>query len=256
RPVIDAMVRLAALTPPALAPYVPDVMLVAIDPASRGALPEWPWPRARYGAVAQALFDAGAAAVAFDIDLSTPRVPADDAAFAATIAAHRNVALAALRQRQQVEGVGELEVVSWPAQLFTQAGARPGHVVVPLDSDGVVRNARGASELGGERIPSLPAVALDLVGVPLADAKRELHRIDFRRASPPIPTLSILDVLEGRFDAADVAGRTVLIGATAAEFQDLWTTPLGPALPGMWVQAVEYRTLAAAARGARTLEPA
>src|SRR5262245_60192526 len=256
RPVVDAMVRLAALTPPAVSSGVPDVMLVAIDPASLRALPEWPWPRARYGAVARPLSDAVPEAVAFDIDLSTARDPADDAAFAATIANHRNVALAALRQRQQVDGVGELEVVSWPAQVFTKAGAKPGHVVVPLDSDGVVRNPRGASELGGERIPSLPAVALDLVGVPLAATKQELHRIDFRRSEPPIPKLSILDVLEGRFDPADVAGRVVLIGATAAEFQDLWTTPLGPARPGMWVQAVEYRTLAAAALGARTLEPA
>jgi len=256
RPVLDAMVRIAALAPPAPAADVPDVTLVAIDPASLRALPEWPWPRARYGALTNTLFETGAVAVAFDIDLSTPRDAADDAAFAAAVAAHGKVALAALRQRQQVEGVGELEVVSWPAQVFTQAGARPGHVVVPIDSDGVVRHARGASELGGRRIPSLPAVMLELAGLPLPAAKLDTHSIDFRRAAPAIPVLSVLDVLDGRFDAADVAGRVVLIGATAAEFQDLWTTPSGPARPGMWVQAVEYRTLAAAARGERTLEPA
>src|SRR5688572_7115004 len=77
RPVVDAMVRLATLAPPALAKDVPDVALVAIDPASLRALPGWPWPRARYGAVTTALFEAGAVAVAFDIDLSTPREPAD-----------------------------------------------------------------------------------------------------------------------------------------------------------------------------------
>jgi len=247
-------VRAETHVPPALAPDVPDVTLVAIDPASLRALPEWPWPRARYGAVATALFEAGAAAVAFDIDLSTPREASDDAVFAGAIAAHGQVALAALRQRQQVDGVGELEVVSWPAEVFTRSGARPGHVVVPLDSDGVVREARGTSDLGGERTPSLPAVLLELVGVPLSPSMRGTHRIDFRRATPPVPRLSILDVLEGRFDPAAVAGRVLLIGATAAEFQDLWTTPVGPARPGMWVQAIEYRTLAAAARGAPTLK--
>ncbi len=68
--------------------------------------------------------------------------------------------------------------------------------------------------------------------------------------------LSIADVLERRFDPREVDGRVILVGATAAEFQDLWTTPLGPARPGVWVQAVEYRTLAAASRGERTLAAA
>jgi putative nucleotidyltransferase with HDIG domain len=255
RPVGDAMLRLAQPAPPALAPGVPDVALVAIDPASLRAFPEWPWPRARYGELVRTLYAAGAAALAFDVDLSTPREPADDAAFAAAIAAHGKVALAALRQRQLVEGVGELEVVSRPAEAFVEAGARAGHVVVPLDSDGVVRRARAVTELGGERVPSLPAVALALVGVAAPDAPGA-HPIDWRRAEPEIPQLSLLDVLEGRFERNAVAGRVVLIGATAAEFQDLWTTPLGPARPGMWIQAVEYRTLAAASRGERTLAAA
>ena len=70
--------------------------------------------------------------------------------------------------------------------------------MVPIDSDGVVRHARGASELGGERIPSLPAVALELAGVAARPAsQRGTHLIDFRRAAPPVPDLSILDVLEG-----------------------------------------------------------
>jgi CHASE2 domain-containing sensor protein len=256
RPVSDAMLRLARRSPPPLAPDVPDVALVAIDPASLRALPEWPWPRARYGELTRRLFGAGAVAVAFDIDLSTPRDPADDAAFAAAIAAHGKVALAALRQRQAVEGVGELEVVSWPAEAFLRAGARPGHVVVRLDPDGVVRHARGVAALGGEPTPSLPAAALQLAGVRLEASQAETHAIDFRRADPPPPHLSVLDVLEGRFDAAAVAGRVVFVGATAAEFQDLWNTPLGPARPGMWIQALEYRTLAAAARGAQPLAAA
>ena len=41
-----------------------------------------------------------------------------------------------------------------------------------------------------------------------------------------------------------------MLGATAAEFQDLWSTPLGPARPGVWIQAIAYRTLAAEQRRA------
>jgi CHASE2 domain-containing sensor protein len=59
--------------------------------------------------------------------------------------------------------------------------------------------------------------------------------IDYRRADPPVRRRSIIDVIdviEGRSDPREVAGRVVFIGATSGEFQDRWTPPLGPAIPG------------------------
>ena len=53
--------------------------------------------------------------------------------------------------------------------------------------------------------------------------------IDYRRADPPVRRISII---EGRSDPREVAGRVVFIGATSGEFQDRWTPPLGPAIPG------------------------
>jgi len=256
RPVADAALRSASAWPPAALAQLPDVTIVAIDPRSLRAFPEWPWSRARYAEAAQRLFAAGARVVAFDVDLSTPRDAEGDAAFAAAIRENPRVVLAALRQRQDVAGVGELEVVSWPAARFLEAGARPGHVVVPLDADGVVRSANAASELGGERVASLPAAALELLGAPAGDPTAIRHRIDFRRAQPSVPMLSFADVIEDRIDPADVSGRAVFVGATAAEFQDLWTTPIGAARPGVWVQAIEYRTLAAQAEGVAGLRAA
>ncbi len=253
RPVADAAIRFASARPSAPASEVPDVTIVAIDPRSLRAFPEWPWSRERYAVAATRLFEAGARAVAFDVDLSTPRAAAGDEALAAAIRTHGNVVLAALRQRQSVAGVGELEIVNWPAERFLAAGARAGHVVVPLDSDGVVRHANEVVELGGERVASLPATVLELLGSPLATDRQGRHRIDFRRSLPEVPVLSFADVIEDRIDSGLVAGRVVFVGATAAEFQDLWTTPVGAARPGVWVQAIEYRTLAASAHGARAL---
>ncbi|HEU4431084.1 MAG TPA: CHASE2 domain-containing protein [Myxococcota bacterium] len=255
RPVADAALRSTSAWPPAAPARIPDVTIVAIDPRSLRAFPEWPWSRARYAEAAQRLFAAGARVVAFDVDLSTPRDAEGDAAFAAAIHENPRVVLAALRQRQDVAGVGELEVVSWPAPAFLGAGARPGHVVVPLDADGVVRSANASSELGGERVASLPAAVLELLGTPI-DSAQSRHRIDFRRAQPSVPTLSFADVIEDRIDPAEVSGRVVFVGATAAEFQDLWTTPVGAARPGVWVQAIEYRTLAARAEGGAGLRAA
>ena len=42
-----------------------------------------------------------------------------------------------------------------------------------------------------------------------------------------------------------VAGRIVFIGGTASRFQDMWTTPLGPNQPGLYIQALAARTLLA-----------
>jgi len=256
RPVADAALRLASGWPPPAADQTPDVTIVAIDPRSLRAFPEWPWSRRLYADAAQRLFAAGARVVAFDVDLSTPRDAEGDGAFAEVIREHPNVVLAALRQRQQIEGVGELEVVSWPAQRFLEAGARPGHVVVPLDRDGVVRSANAVSELAGERVPSLPAATLELLGISARGSLPNRHRIDFRRALPSVPVLSFADLIEDRVDPAELRGRAVFVGATAAEFQDLWTTPLGAARLGVWVQAIEYRTLAARASGGAALQPA
>jgi HD-GYP domain-containing protein (c-di-GMP phosphodiesterase class II) len=116
---------------------------------------------------------------------------------------------------------------------------------MPVEPDGVVRFAPRASRIAGRETPSLAAAALATVlGSPPPAADTPL-RVDWRRASPAVRTIPLVDVLDGRFDPALVAGRVVMIGATAAEFQDLWSTPLGPARPGVWIQAIAYRTLAA-----------
>ena len=153
-------------------------MIVEIDPRSLRAFPEWPWSRARYAELTSKLFAAGARVVAFDIDLSTPRDAAGDAAFSEAIRAGGPVVLAALRQRQDVQGVGALEIVNWPVAEFAAAGAHVGHVVVPIDSDGVVRRAYGAAELGGSRVRV--AVAHRAAG---SSAPRRRPRCSSRTAS-------------------------------------------------------------------------
>ena len=55
----------------------------------------------------------------------------------------------------------------------------------------------------------------------------------------------VVRVIQGRFDPGAVAGRIVFIGGTASRFQDVWTTPLGPNQPGLYIQALAARTLLA-----------
>jgi HD-GYP domain-containing protein (c-di-GMP phosphodiesterase class II)/CHASE2 domain-containing sensor protein len=258
RPVADALVQVATLRPPpspAGAPAgAPDVALVALDPPSLRAYPDWPWPRGRYAVLIERLESAGAKAIAFDIDFSTPRDPAGDLAFARAMEASGRVVLATFRQVQPLEA-GELEIASVPIPALREAAAALGSVVMPLDPDGLMRRAPRREPIAGIARPSLAESALDVAtGRPAAAGLPDpFVRIDYRRALPPVPQLSAADVLESRFDPRDVAGRVVLVGATAVEFQDTWATPVGLARPGVWVQALLLRTLTAERSGASVL---
>jgi putative nucleotidyltransferase with HDIG domain len=248
-----AVVARAALPPAAQ----PDVAIVALDPQSLRAFPAWPWPRRLYARAIEQLEAAGARAIAFDIDLSTPRDAADDAELARAMQRSGRVVLATFRQLQPLPGGGELEIANLPFAALAERAAALGSVLMPVEPDGVVRFAPRTSAIGGRDTESLASAALRVAtgsGVgPVAAAER--LRLDYRRVAG-IPELPIVDVIEGRFDPAQVAGRAVLIGATAAEFQDLWNTPLAPARPGVWIQAVAYRTLAAERSGAAVLRKA
>ncbi len=256
RPVADAALALAARRPPTPPASAPGVAVVAIDPQSLRALPEWPWPRRFYADAVTRLDAAGAVAIAFDVDFSTPRDPADDAAFAAAVAASGRVVLASFRQFQDLGGA-ELEIASLPIPRLARGAAAIGSVMVPVDADGVVRRSPRAIDVAGAPTVSLAEAALD---VATAQASRprvgETFAIDYRRQRPAIPLLSMSDVLDGRFDPRDVAGRVVMVGATAAELQDLWPTPLDPAAPGVLIQAVAFRTLAAERAGEPVLRRA
>ncbi len=256
RRVHDAFIRLTPSSLPTVPSALPDVAVVAIDPRSLRASESWPWRRSTHARAVDALIEAGARAIAFDIDFSSPSTPEEDARLAERLRAGGRVVLATFSQTQRLEGGAELEIVNRPIPRLEQAADGLGSVLVPIDPDGVVRHAPRASEIGGIAIPSLARSTL-AVAAPATlrgriDEARRAHdatRIDYRRHWPAIPTVAYIDLIEGRFDPADLAGRAVFIGATAAEFQDLWPTPPDPALPGVMIQAIAYRTAAAEAMG-------
>lgn len=256
RRIHDTFIRIAANNTPAPASELPDVAVVAIDPRSLRASDAWPWSRSVHAQAVERLDAAGARTIAFDIDFSSESTTSEDERFAEAIRTSGHVVLATFSQVQSLEGGAELEIVNRPVPAFESSAAALGSVLVPIDSDGVVRNVPRASSIGGESIPSLARAALDVAApdwlrdrVDRAGAAGSGTIVDFRRVFPRIPTVAYIDLIEGRFDREKIAGRTVFIGATAAEFQDLWATPAEPALPGVMIQAIAYRTAAAEAMG-------
>ncbi len=252
----DALIRFAPNVFDAPLTELPDVAVIAIDPRSLRSYGDWPWPRSRHAEAVDRLLAAGVRAIAFDIDFSSVSDPVEDALFAASMRQQGRVVLATFSQIQGVTAGAELEIVNRPIPVLAEAAAGLGSVLVPIDLDGLVRHAPRTSAIGGERIPSLARATMIVAAhrdqrewIDAAQTGSDSTLVDFRRAFPEIPTLSYVDLLDGRFDASVLRDRVVFIGVTAAEFQDLWATPVAPALPGVMIQAIAYRTAVAEALG-------
>jgi adenylate cyclase len=202
-----------------------DVVLVQIDNATfqeltrLGLQAEFPFPRRYDAQVIDRISQAGARAIALDIEFSHATDERDDLAlFGALSRARGHTVLAAT----QIGRNGETEVLGG-AQNAREAGARVAAAILTTDSDGAVRRfdysfsgllslAVAAAEImGGRRIaPSL----FDGGTLP----------IDF--AGPPgtLRAISFAKVLQGQFSPALFRGKLVVIGASAPVLQDVHHT--------------------------------
>ncbi|MCP4040613.1 MAG: CHASE2 domain-containing protein [Gammaproteobacteria bacterium] len=129
------------------APAPPDnIVIVAIDEASMQEFGiQWPWPRKRHADLVQALAEAGAAVIAFDVLFVEPMDKESVRHFAQTIMEAGNVILA--EDHEVVEEKQyrfETSVRSLP--LLREAAKSTGLVSIYQDADGFVRRVFLRSE--------------------------------------------------------------------------------------------------------------
>ncbi len=211
-----------------------DIVLVEIDSRSLTSLGVWPWPRTHHAEVVRRLVAASAQRIAFDVDFSATSTAAADARFEQALArSGGRVILPVFRRPDQGADAGGL---ASPLPRFADH-VQLAHINVAPDADGRVRRitpvARGAD--------SLPSLALLLAEPPPASTREGY--IDFGIRPNTVPRLSFVDVLHGEFDPAQVAGRRVLIGATALELGDRHAVPRWQIMPGAMVQILAAETL-------------
>ncbi|WP_174291143.1 putative bifunctional diguanylate cyclase/phosphodiesterase [Sphingomonas bacterium] len=212
------------------------LVIVEMDAASTGSIASWPWPRSNYAAVVDQLHRAGAASIVFDVDFSSAGDQAGDQAMAAAIArADGLVALPTFGQQARAADRRNLDAL--PLPLFRSHAALASVSIAP-DDDGLVRHAPLGTVTADTPRPSLSAYLAHRSG--RAD---EQFPIDFATVPDGIPRLSFVAVRDGRFDAALVRGRGVVIGATAIEMGDRYATPRWSNLPGVVIQALAAETL-------------
>jgi adenylate cyclase len=222
-------------------------VIVGIDQKSYQALlarhgPLSAWPRTLYAQALDALRPAGPRVVAFAIFFDAARP--EDEALAEAMRRAGNVVVPVVAQGPKAfdprPGVAqEFEVFARPAATVRSAAVAEGLANVTTSRDSVVRGLPLLLRAGGEELPSLalavvarftrrPAV-LDApaepgrvlaVGRSIPVAEHDIMPIDFLGppsepdAGGPFRIISFVDVLDGRFDAALVRDRIVLLGPT------------------------------------------
>jgi PAS domain S-box-containing protein len=217
-----------------------DVAVVAIDARSLRELPSWPWPRNYHARLLDRLLAAGAAEVALDIDFSAAATADGDARLAAALArADGRVILPAFVQVARQSDGSRRVVDTLPLALFRDK-ALIGAVNVVPGPDSLIRQSAAAMWVNGRLMPSTPAL---LAGAPGGDD--DGFYLDFGLRPDSIATLSYVDVLDGRFDPAAVAGKKIIVGATAVELGDQFAVPLHRTLAGPMLQALAYESLSA-----------
>lgn len=118
---------------------------------------------------------------------------------------------------------------------------RHGESVAPSLSLATVMRATGASTARIEVDAQSRWIGFGAYRVPV-DA-RGYATLRFEGGAEALASISALDVLNGRFDPADLRGRIVFIGSTAVGGNDIHATAVDARFPGLKIQSVAAENL-------------
>ena len=210
-----------------------DVVVVGIDDVTfQETGLQSPFPRSVHAKVIDRLTAAGAKVIAEDIQYTEPTTAMpgcgrpceqlaedEDAALAEAVYNAGQRGSKVVLSTTEVAADGSTYILGGNLRVL---GARAGNGSYIPDSDGVIRRFPYQIDL----LETFPVVAAErALGHTLDPSTFPEKRawIDF---TPPgtVPYLSFSQVLTGKFDPADVRGRTVVVGGTAAVLQDVHAT--------------------------------
>ncbi|MBL9116132.1 MAG: adenylate/guanylate cyclase domain-containing protein [Verrucomicrobiaceae bacterium] len=262
------------------APVRKDVIILGIDdaslkldslwpedleasPALKLMQTQWPWPRGAWAHILDKVFSAGASRVFIDVTFRGPSTdPAQDRTLADALKRHGPKIVLAKKFETSTVGNETVSELTLPHEAVT--GPPPHHFLTGFvnlwpDFDQVVRTVHWnltaseaeALELNYPNvIPDVNEIRHSSVAEVLAQViGGQPKRIRFgpQEAYQPISLYQMFvpDMWKSNLDNGAVfKGKTVLIGATAADLQDFHQTPLGK-LPGVQLLAHTYGALSA-----------
>jgi CHASE2 domain-containing sensor protein len=202
---LDARYALRDTRPPS------DVVVVGIDERSIAELGVWPFRRRLHARAVDRLHAAGVRTIVYDVQFTEPSEhPEDDLELYDAIGRAGGAILATGTS----DAKGRTDVLGGDEALAA-IGSRAAAANLPADRGGVVR--RYPRRIG--RLPSIAVSTAERVhgSAPPGDATVP---IDFRGGPETFPTVAFADLLAGRVPARVLAGKVVVVGATAPTLQD------------------------------------
>lgn len=250
-----------------------DVVIVGIDDDSfRQMQLQWPWPRAVHAELIDALADAGASVVAFDVLFLEPSRlgPEDDARLAEAATRAGNV-IFGHKLTHIVDRNFRTSVLDRPIGELTQAAWTLGLVNHPPDPDRFARRSYLYANHQSQFQPSLSLAAVAAhLGIPIEifafDATSGVtslplgehhigvlpqgpfagtYFINFLGGARTVRTIPYYQVLEGMVPPEWLEGKIVLVGVLTPDLDDLFATPFfhQGLMPGVEVHANAVVTL-------------
>ncbi len=214
--IYDRLLAYAPADPPT------DVLLITIDEASLAEYGRWPWPRDRQARLLEVIAAGQPKAVGYDIILSDAGDAAGDAALTAAMT---NVPNRVLAVHSAVPG-SDGAAFDWVRPMGAlQSGASLGHVVITPDEDGVVRSFHPCMSDGKAQIPHMALAMLSTASRSVEGSLTDPAQCENPRRFrlPPagsIPSIGFAEVAEGRVPPEFLAGKLVLVGASAQGLGD------------------------------------
>lgn len=252
----------------------PDIVLVDIDEHTLAAMApdygRWPWPRRVLGEFVDAVEAQGPKAIVLDILFADPDLhnPDSEAAFDAAVRRAPDVFYTAVRLPPEYDAASELRIDRFPGAVPPPGGAggeapRVAMILPYLDSildsgrigttnllpdrDGVAREALLRHDVGGWRIPALPAAVAGRLGAALPDRDRIL--LNWRGPAGSYRHVSFSDVYLDTLrqtptrPAGEFSGKIVFVGSSSAGLFDLRPTPVSRVHPGTEILATALDNL-------------
>ncbi len=217
-------------------PPTGEIVIVEIDARSLAELRTWPWSRRYHATLVNNLHERGAALIAFDVDFSSRSEPVGDRAFAQAVRNAEPVILPIFQQRSSDASTATAIVESRPDPLFRAAWV--GGVNIFPDAGGTVRDYPAATVIGGEIRPSIATLLAERGG--LGD---RIFQPDWSIDADRIPRLSFVDVMHNRVPRSAIAGKRIIVGATAVELGDRYVVPRYGNIPGVVIQALAAESI-------------
>ena len=220
-----------------MAPASGDIVIVEIDGRSLEALDKWPWPRSHYANAIVELDRLGATQIAFDVDFSARSSPEEDAVLAKAFASIGQPAILPTFRQINEADVRQTITEALPIPEFREH-TFVASVNVSPSADGRITLYPHGTTTDGIARPSLANM--------LAKASGEVDQsfqVDQAIDIHTIPRISFIDLIDGRVPRSAVAGKRVVIGATAIELFDRYPTALFGVQPGVVIQVQAAETL-------------